>query len=98
MLTIRQDQMDQLSAATGQPAVTPCRTWVEVRLLDYAHKPVPGVAYRIQLPDGSIQEGELDDGGSVRFDGILNGRCDVTFPELDPDSWTFETSDSGDSD
>jgi len=56
-------------------------------LLDQAGKPVPGEAYRIELPDGSIKEGNLDSQGQARVDGIDPGNCKITFPNIDKKSW-----------
>ncbi len=98
MLTIQKSQMDAMSAALGGPAVMPCeKTWVEIRLLDGQKDAVSDVKYRVQLPDASVREGTLDSNGSARFDGILAGQCVVTFPELDEESWWFDSSDACDS-
>lgn len=95
MMTIRQEQIDRMEAATGQSAVMPCRTWIEIRLLDDNDKVVADAAYRVKLPDGSIREGKLNENGSARFEDIRHGVCVVTFPELDEEAWNFESSDSG---
>ncbi len=96
MLTIQKSQMDAMSAASGQPAVMPCgKTWVEIRLLDGQKDAVPDIQYRVQLPDASVREGKLDSNGCARFDGIVAGQCVVTFPELDEQSWWYDSSDAG---
>lgn len=64
------------------------RTWVAVRLVDSDGKPVPGQRYKIQLPDSSIEEGTLDADGSVRFNNLLPGQCQVRFPDIHGDEWT----------
>jgi hypothetical protein len=61
--------------------------WIEIVLYDVKGHPVPGHAYRIQLPDGSVVTGNLDSRGSARVNGIDPGTCKVTFPELDKTSW-----------
>lgn len=63
------------------------KSWIEIRLVDEKNKPVPGVAYRIQLPDGAIRSGSLDEDGSAYVGGIDPGQCQVTFPELDGRDW-----------
>jgi hypothetical protein len=61
--------------------------WIEIRLEDKDGKPVPGQAYRITLPDGTLAEGTLNDKGSARVDGFDPGSCKVTFPQLDRRAW-----------
>lgn len=62
-------------------------SWIEIEMLDEADRPVPGVKYEIELPDGSVASGVLDGDGLARIDGIEPGNCRVTFPELDKDAW-----------
>jgi type VI secretion system secreted protein VgrG len=62
--------------------------WIEIKLVDEDGKPVPGEPYQITLPDGStIADGTLDEKGFARVDNIDPGTCQVTFPNLDEDSW-----------
>ncbi len=63
------------------------KTWIEIVLKDEDGNPVPGEPYRITLPDGSVSEGTLDQNGFARVDGIDPGTCEVTFPNLDKDTW-----------
>jgi hypothetical protein len=71
-----------------KPPITPKElTWVEIQLVDAAGKPVPGMAYEIKLPDGSIQSGKLDALGKARREEIIPGQCEVRFPELDGGDW-----------
>ena len=64
------------------------QSWIEIEMVDEEDQPVPGMAYRITLPDGeSVAEGTLDDKGFARVDGIEPGTCKITFPELDKDAW-----------
>jgi hypothetical protein len=63
-------------------------TWIEIRLIGEDDEPIPRELYRIELPDGSIREGRLDDDGLARLDGIDPGSCVVTFPALDEEAWT----------
>jgi hypothetical protein len=62
-------------------------TWIEIQMVDMESKPVPGVAYRIRLPDGSVHTGTTDVDGLAGFDQITPGSCEVQFPELDADAW-----------
>ncbi len=59
-------------------------TWVDIRLLDAAGNPVPGARYRLELPDGRVIEGTLDENGLGGVDGIEPGECTLTFPDLEP--------------
>jgi hypothetical protein len=63
------------------------KAWIEVELVDEDNQPVPGVRYRITLPDESVAEGSLDDKGKARVEGFEPGSCKVTFPDLDKDAW-----------
>lgn len=72
------------SDAVGSTAQS-CRqlTWVDIRLVDAEGKPVAGAKYRIELPDGRVLEGTLDENGLAGVDGIDPGECTLTFPELE---------------
>lgn len=52
-------------------------------LVDEAGEPVGGEAYRVELPNGAIQEGELDEDGFVRLEGLIKGQCRIRFPNVD---------------
>ena len=57
-------------------------------MVDEDNQPVPGIAYRVTLPDGeTVAEGTLDEKGFARVDGIDPGTCKITFPPLDKDAW-----------
>lgn len=62
-------------------------SWIEIELVDEGNKPVPGEAYRVTLPEGSVAEGTLDEKGFARVDGIEPGTCKITFPKLDKEAW-----------
>jgi type VI secretion system secreted protein VgrG len=62
--------------------------YIEIQLYDDDGNPVPGEPYKITLPDGTtVADGTLDDKGFARVDNIDPGTCQVTFPNLDKDSW-----------
>ncbi len=64
------------------------KSWIEIELVDEEKNPVPGERYKITLPDGeTVAEGTLDDKGFARVEGIEQGSCKITFPELDKDAW-----------
>lgn len=59
------------------------RTWVEISLVDADGKPVPNEPYRLEFPDGTVLEGQLDENGLAGVDGIdpaTEGK--LTFPRL----------------
>jgi len=62
-------------------------SWIEIKLLDEEDQVVSGEKYEIELPDGSVASGTLDQRGYARVDGIDPGTCKVTFPKLDKDAW-----------
>ncbi len=65
------------------------KSWIEIEMVDEEDQPVPGMAYRITLPDGeTVAEGTLDDKGFARVDGIEPGTCKIAFPQLDQEAWT----------
>lgn len=61
--------------------------WIEIGLFDEDGNPVPGQAYKISFPDGTVQTGNLDSRGLARVDGIDPGICRVTFPDLVKPMW-----------
>jgi hypothetical protein len=64
------------------------KSWIEIELQDEDKNPVPGMRYKITLPDGeTVAEGTLDDKGLAQLDGIDPGNCIVTFPDLDAEAW-----------
>ena len=62
---------------------------IEIEVVNEEGKPVPGVKYRVTLPDGqTLAEGTLDEKGYAKITGIDPGNCKVTFPDLDKEAWT----------
>ena len=64
------------------------RTWIAIELIGEDDQPIPGVAFTVTLPGGTVKEGKLDDKGSVAFMEVPPGTCTVAFPELDQEAWT----------
>jgi hypothetical protein len=73
------------TGADEKPAVK--LTWIEIRLLDDDNQPVGGEAYEIRFPDGSTGAGTLSAKGNARHAGIVEGTCEVRFPNLDANEW-----------
>jgi hypothetical protein len=70
-----------------KPLLPPAKTWIEFRLIDEDGNPVSNAAYKVKLADGSIKDGTLNAEGSVRFNDIDPGRCQIMFPEIDGREW-----------
>ena len=75
-------------AMRAQKLAAKQKTWVTVRLKDQDGNPVPNERYKIVLPDGSVQEGNLNAKGEVSFFEIDPGQCQITFPDLHEKEWT----------
>ena len=75
--------------SAGQPTVISekKKSWIAIKLVEEDGICVPGEEYRITLPDGTKVEGDLDEKGFARINGIDPGTCQVTFPELDKEAW-----------
>jgi hypothetical protein len=63
------------------------KSWIEIELVGEDDKPIPGEKYKITLPDGSVDQGTLDQNGLARVEGFEAGTCKVTFPDLDKEAW-----------
>lgn len=66
------------------------RTWIAIELIGEDEQPIPGMAYAVTLPGGTVKEGKLDDQGSAVFMEVPPGTCTVSFPELDQEAWLRE--------
>jgi hypothetical protein len=64
------------------------KSWVEINLKDARGDPVAGERYRIKLPDGSVEEGNLDAFGHAEYYEINRGSCEVSFPDLEDEEWS----------
>lgn len=61
--------------------------WIEVLIADEDGEPVSGVAYELELPDGSVRRGRTNRFGIARCGPIPSGTCKLTLPELDESAW-----------
>lgn len=80
--TVRSAGQQQTVAAKQGKA-----TWVAIDLVDDQGTPVANEPYELQLPDGTIVAGRLDQNGYARVDGVTAGQCQVRFPRLDGAAW-----------
>lgn len=70
----------------GPPGITK-KHWIMIEMIGMDDNPVPDEAYEIELPDGTVVKGKLDDEGKATHDSPTPGECLVTFPDLDQDAW-----------
>jgi hypothetical protein len=94
LLLLRQLPMRSATASSG-PTVTPSQLrkasekhWIEIQLVDESGDPVANQSFLIITADGTEQKGTTDDTGSARLDGIVQGQCKISFPDLDQDVWS----------
>jgi hypothetical protein len=77
------------ASQTQQEASAAETSWIEIELVGEDDQPIPGERYKITLPDGRVDEGTLDQTGWARVAGFAAGQCQITFPELDQEAWSF---------
>ena len=81
------------SAVAPAPPASPAdaaphkKHFVAIQMLDQEGRPAAGEDFKLTLPDGTVQEGNLDQHGKARINDIDPGSCKITFPNLDKDSW-----------
>ncbi|PRQ10229.1 hypothetical protein [Enhygromyxa salina] len=63
--------------------------WIEILVEDEDEQPVSGVAYELELPDGSLRRGRTNQFGIARWERIPSGSCKLSLVELDTVSWTY---------
>ena len=79
---------DFSSDGTDNPAQACGETdWLLIELRDHEGNPAKGAKYRVELPDGFVIEGTLDDNGRAGVEGIDPGSCTVTFPDFAGEAW-----------
>lgn len=61
----------------------PDDAWVAFRLVDDLGQPAAGEAFRLQLPDGAIVEGVLDEDGAAYIERIPPGGCRLWLTDID---------------
>lgn len=64
--------------------------WLEIELVDSGNPPQPvsGARYVVELKDGTVLEGTLDEKGKAMFQGIKKGTtAKVSFPDIDEKEW-----------
>jgi hypothetical protein len=61
--------------------------WIAIELVDDQGKPVPNVAYVIKCDDGRVRTGTTNGEGKAREEGLHDGNCKVSFPDLHGPDW-----------
>lgn len=102
MAKIKKQQQEEGAGKYGEKKVEPHKpkkdddedeqkekAWIEIELVGEDDKPIPGEKYRVTLPDGTVDEGTLDEKGWARIEGFDEGDCKITFPDLDKEAWEF---------
>ncbi len=69
--------------------------WIEIVLEDDQGKPVPRTRYKVVPPDKTVREGHLNENGFARLNHLPAGTCEVTFPDLDEDTWSLAGRSGG---
>ncbi len=82
------DAVESSDEATNEEAEEEKSSWIEIELLDEEKNPVPGEKYEVELPDGTMAKGTLDNKGVARVEGFVAGTCKVNFPKLDKSAWS----------
>lgn len=67
------------------------KSWIEIVLVDRNNKPVENESCTITLPDGSTWSGKTDSAGKLRLQGIPQGMCRISFPNIDGSEWSAST-------
>lgn len=61
--------------------------WIHVVVVDEDDRPLAGVRYRLELPDGRVREGRTDVDGGMYVDDIPAGECKVSLLKYDERLW-----------
>jgi hypothetical protein len=84
------------ATSNDEPTITPSQLKllrpadiIEIELVDKEGKPVGNEMWECVLPDGSKRSGQLDAEGHALVTDLPPGQCQVTFPKLDADSWSY---------
>ena len=78
------DQQSATMAADGVALPCPLKSsWIELALIGADGKGIADERYRLLLPDGSERTGKTDASGIARIEGIPQGTCKASFPDLD---------------
>lgn len=76
-------------AVQPKPPPPKPKKWFEIELVDDGDPPSPmaGAKFRVELPDGRVIEGQLDDAGKAKIEAVELSECKITFPDFDDKEW-----------
>lgn len=77
-------------AALPTPPVPAATThWIEIEMIGEDDRPIAWEGYAVELPDGQVMTGHLDENGWARIEAIGSpGECRIAFPRLDRRAWS----------
>jgi len=85
----------RVGSAVGRSDFLRLRDWLEIELRNDEDEPMAREPYVVYLPDGSVREGELDDDGRARLEGLSVRTCRVEFPRLGRGAGTAQGEAAG---
>ena len=62
-------------------------SFIAISMEDEFNNPMVGVRYQVELPDGRLASGRLNDKGEARLNGIPPGTCKIRFPNIDTSAY-----------
>jgi type VI secretion system secreted protein VgrG len=63
------------------------KSWIKIKMIDESGKGVPGIRYKVTLPNNRVRVGTLNKEGKAHIKGFDPGTCKITFPDLDKEAW-----------
>ena len=94
LLMLRIVPRRNLRSPSAEPPITPSQLarlsnthFVAIEVVDEDGVGVEGVSYSITTPDNQQYTGVTDAAGGARINNIPAGQCQISFPELDKDSY-----------
>lgn len=88
-----QDKSPSKSPNSPQQPCAGETAWIKIELVGEDDKGIPNQPYSIVLPDGTERKGKTDANGVARVEGIKEGTCKISFPDLDAESWEKAEAD-----
>ena len=95
LILLRKSSAVQAPVAHVEAPVTPSQLaqmlpihWVEFRIRDAGGRPLGGLRYTVDLPDGSEKTGKLDSQGKVRHEGQPGGDAALVLADIDEIFWS----------